>query len=258
MAEKIAGIQPLQECLLKTLGENLIGIYLHGSLAFGCFHPLKSDIDVLAVVERPLTQPEKEKVIHSLLSIWHFAPEKGYEMSIVLEKVCRRFAYPTPYELHFSKAWIGRFREDSKSVCNDFPKTDPDLAAHFAVVKARGITLFGPPAPELFAEIPEEAYLDSIYSDIADCRETVMEEPVYTILNLCRVLSYLQDGKLRSKVEGGQWGVTFFSGSACQMVEKALHLYQTGTTACFDADSCDRFCTMALKRIQAELKKRCR
>ena len=50
-------------------------------------------------------------------------------------------------------------------------------------------------------------------------------------------------------------GVTFFSGSACQMVEKALHLYQTGTTACFDADSCDRFCTMALKRIQAELKK---
>lgn len=142
MAEKIAGIQPLQECLLKTLGENLIGIYLHGSLAFGCFHPLKSDIDVLAVVERPLTQPEKEKVIHSLLSIWHFAPEKGYEMSIVLEKVCRRFAYPTPYELHFSKAWIERFREDSKSVCNDFPKTDPDLAAHFAVVKARGITLF--------------------------------------------------------------------------------------------------------------------
>lgn len=158
MAEKIAGIQPLQECLLKTLGENLIGIYLHGSLAFGCFHPLKSDIDVLAVVERPLTQPEKEKVIHSLLSIWHFAPEKGYEMSIVLEKVCRRFAYPTPYELHFSKAWIERFREDPKSVCNDFPKTDPDLAAHFAVVKARGITLFGPPAPELFAEIPEEAY----------------------------------------------------------------------------------------------------
>lgn len=29
-----------------TLGENLIGVYLHGSAAMGCFNPAKSDLDL--------------------------------------------------------------------------------------------------------------------------------------------------------------------------------------------------------------------
>jgi streptomycin 3"-adenylyltransferase len=33
------------------LGDNLHGIYLHGSLALGCFNPARSDIDVLVVVD---------------------------------------------------------------------------------------------------------------------------------------------------------------------------------------------------------------
>lgn len=35
----------------ETLGDNLIGIYLHGSAAMGCFHSQKSDDDIL---ENPL------------------------------------------------------------------------------------------------------------------------------------------------------------------------------------------------------------
>ena len=30
------------------------------------------------------------------------APEKGFELSIVRREYCNPFAYPTPYELHFS------------------------------------------------------------------------------------------------------------------------------------------------------------
>ena len=33
----------------SVLGKNLIGIYLHGSLVFGCFNPKKSDIDLILV-----------------------------------------------------------------------------------------------------------------------------------------------------------------------------------------------------------------
>jgi streptomycin 3"-adenylyltransferase len=32
------------------LGDNLVGIYVHGSIAFGCFHEEKSDIDFIAVI----------------------------------------------------------------------------------------------------------------------------------------------------------------------------------------------------------------
>ena len=34
----------------EIFGSTLTGVYLHGSLAMGCFHPKKSDLDLLVVV----------------------------------------------------------------------------------------------------------------------------------------------------------------------------------------------------------------
>ena len=31
------------------LGENLVGVYLHGSAVMGCFNPAKSDLDFIVV-----------------------------------------------------------------------------------------------------------------------------------------------------------------------------------------------------------------
>jgi predicted nucleotidyltransferase len=38
--------------LSEMLGSNLVGVYLHGSLAMGCFNPHASDIDVLVITQR--------------------------------------------------------------------------------------------------------------------------------------------------------------------------------------------------------------
>ncbi|WP_458462487.1 nucleotidyltransferase domain-containing protein, partial [Paenibacillus sp.] len=35
--------------LKEELTDALVGIYLHGSMAMGCFHPNQSDIDTLVV-----------------------------------------------------------------------------------------------------------------------------------------------------------------------------------------------------------------
>ena len=42
----------------KILGDNLTGIYLHGSAAMGCFNPKESDIDLLVVVKDALSPGE--------------------------------------------------------------------------------------------------------------------------------------------------------------------------------------------------------
>ena len=44
----------------SILGDSLAGIYLHGSAVMGCFNPLKSDLDLIVVVSRPLTDPVKK------------------------------------------------------------------------------------------------------------------------------------------------------------------------------------------------------
>ena len=35
------------EAAREAIGENLLGVYLHGSAAMGCFNPKSSDLDLL-------------------------------------------------------------------------------------------------------------------------------------------------------------------------------------------------------------------
>ena len=46
------------EGLKRLLGKKIVGLYLSGSLAYGDFVPDRSDIDLQAVVQNPLTQDE--------------------------------------------------------------------------------------------------------------------------------------------------------------------------------------------------------
>jgi streptomycin 3"-adenylyltransferase len=43
--------------------DNLVGIYLHGSLALGCFNPKVSDIDFLIVARDKLSLEVKREVV---------------------------------------------------------------------------------------------------------------------------------------------------------------------------------------------------
>jgi hypothetical protein len=45
------------------------------------------------------------------------------------------------------------------------------------------------------------------HHDVKDAAQDVIENPVYVVLNLCRVLYYLEEGKVSSKKEGGEWGL---------------------------------------------------
>ena len=63
------------------LQDKLVGIYIHGSIAFGCFNWEKSDIDFLVVVNEKLNQKEKESLISEILDLDIYCPKKGIEMS---------------------------------------------------------------------------------------------------------------------------------------------------------------------------------
>ena len=90
----------------KILGDNLVGIYLHGSAVMGCFNPDKSDIDLLVVVKEEISREAKKSYMDMIVELNKQAPKKGIEMSIVKESVCNPFVYPTPFELHFSIAHL--------------------------------------------------------------------------------------------------------------------------------------------------------
>ena len=141
----------------NTLCDTLAGVYVHGSLAFGCFCWTQSDIDFLVAVRRPLSQTQKEALLRALLALEPDAPSKGLEVSAVLEAYCRAFIHPAPYELHYSPMHRARCLHDLPAYCAEMHGADPDLAAHFTVARAVGLTLWGPPAGSMFGPVPRAA-----------------------------------------------------------------------------------------------------
>ncbi len=212
----------------KILKEKLTGIYVHGSVAFGCFNWEESDIDFIVVVKDMLSLPEKENLIKTLLDLSEAAPPRGLEMSVVLDKYCDPFVYPTPFELHFSNRYLERCRQDLKEYCKDMHGSDKDLAAHFTVIRKVGKVLCGENIPAVFGEVPGEDYLDSIKCDVEDAVNEIKENPVYMILNLCRVLAFTEEGIVISKKQGGEWGVLNLPEDYRPVVEKALQSYCRG------------------------------
>ena len=210
------------------LGHKLTGVYLHGSMAFGCFTWSTGDIDFLVVVESSLTQPEKEALVRVLLDLTPDAPPKGFEMSVVLRADCDPVVHPVPFQLHFSNAHKIRAEADLPAYCRDMHGTDPDLAAHFMVARAIGKVVYGPPAADVFGEVPHRAYADSILFDVENAEADVVDNPVYITLNLCRVLAWLTEGLVLSKQRGGQWGLAHLPAVYHPLLQGALAAYAGG------------------------------
>ncbi len=79
------------ETLREILEDNLVGIYLHGSLAMGCFNPERSDIDLLIVTRHGMTV-ETKRTIAELLLRSSMAPSP-IEISFLVEQQIRLFQH---------------------------------------------------------------------------------------------------------------------------------------------------------------------
>lgn len=189
------------------LEDNLVGIYLHGSAAMGCFNQKRSDIDLIVVVNTDIPNEIKLQYMDMALELNKYGPKKGLEFSIVKKEVCNPFVYPTPFALHYSNAHLEWYETNPFDYIDKMNGTDRDLASHFTIIYHRGKCLFGKPIQDVLDKVSGEFYFDSIWCDVKDAEEKIMESPVDIILNLCRVLAYRKDGLILSKQEGAEWGL---------------------------------------------------
>ena len=218
-------LREFTEMSRNVFGENLLGIYLHGSLAMNCFNPQKSDIDLILVVRDTVSFDDKLRFTNELLALEDAAPEKGFELSIVKKEFCQPFTYPTPFEYHFSHGHKAAFLADTPAYIEKMQGVDKDLGAHFTIINHFGIPLYGPPVREVFAPVPKKDYFDSIWYDVEHAKEDILDSPMYIVLNLCRVLGYARDGLVLSKKTGGEWGVKHLPATFRGLVEAALGSY---------------------------------
>lgn len=233
----------------RILGDNLVGVYLHGSAVMGCFKPEKSDVDLLVVVNEEPTDTVKRAFLDMVVSLNETGPAKGIEMSVVRRGVCKPFVYPTPFELHFSKMHLDWYRSNPENYIAKMKGTDRDLAAHITVIRARGVCLCGAPIEEVFGEVPAEDYMDSLWYDIADAEDDIAEDTMYLTLNLARVLAFQKDGSVLSKKEGGEWGLKNLPEKYHMLLLGALSEYR-GETPGYDISAAKEYAGAMLSLIR--------
>ncbi len=243
------------EMAKEVLKDRLTGVYLHGSAAMGCWQPKKSDLDFLVVVNMALTDAEKRRFMDRLLQLDHDCPGKGIEMSIVIRDACDPFVYPTPFILHYSRMHTGWYRRDPEDYIRKMNGTDRDLAAHITVIRNRGTCLYGLPVHEVFGDVPEGDYLDSILGDSADAENEITGNPLYVILNLARVLAYLREKKILSKKEGGLWGLKNLPEKYHPLIRAALDEYESGKDTGYDPAMAGEYAAYMLGQAAAEHQK---
>jgi hypothetical protein len=207
---------------LSCLGDNLVGIYLHGSAAMNAFIPSRSDVDLLVVTDGPVDRPTRLRIADALSERALPCPGVGLEVSIVQRRSVSLPSDVLPFELildshegHAMRVVHGEEREG-----------DPDLVAHVAMARAHGLALTGPDPRELFPAPDRSALLRHFVDDLGWAIEHA--QGGYAVLNACRALRFSRDGTLCSKLEGGAWALENEIGDR-GTIEAALRR-QTGSS----------------------------
>ena len=223
-------IATVTTCLNDILAHDLVGVYLHGSLAMGCFNTARSDLDLLVVTRQRLYPNARRRLMETMVR--ESRRPAPIEISVMTLEQLHPWRYPTPYDFHFSDAWRKRFVEylatDSHLQSDDEERFDPDLAAHVTVIRARGVALFGDSIAEVFPVVPAAHMRASVAVDLDEALNSIDANPIYAVLNCCRTLAYLRQGVVLSKAEGGHWAIGRVPDEIVPLIRKSLMNYQNG------------------------------
>jgi hypothetical protein len=224
-ARAVRFAQHLAEDLAVILSDDLVGVYLHGSAATGCFNPDRSDIDLLVVARQALS-PEQRRAVATLLLASSGAPYP-VELTLVTTGQLHPWRHPTPFDFHYSESWRASLAQQLAAGELSSPElTDPDLAAHITVLQAQGRVLVGAPIDEVFPEVPAADFRQVILADLDWIRHH--STTIYGVLNTCRILAYLDGQGLLSKAEGADWALDNLPATYRATITKARSAYHHG------------------------------
>ena len=185
---------------LKDALPSLEAVVLHGSAAMAGFEPGRSDLDVRGVVRGQPGNDELAATAQAFLTV--SGNPHPLEVSVVSLGDLEDWRHPYTCLLHFGEEERERFASGSFA-----PRgaTDPDLAMHLVVARARGIDLLGAFDLARLPEVPRVDFLAAVLSDFEWAAGHGGRLADYVLSNACRTLAYLREGVVLSKLEGRRW-----------------------------------------------------
>ena len=188
------------------LGEALIGAYLHGSAVLGGLRPT-SDIDVLAVISRPTTEPERHALVDRLLDISgrraRRGPGRPIELTILVQSDVRPWRHPPRVEFLYGE-WR---RDDYEGGFVPGPEPMADLGPEIALTLAGNRSLAGPPPADVLDPIPDADLRRAITAGVPSLIDDLDSDTRNVLLTLARVWATLETKEISSKDQAAAWAL---------------------------------------------------
>jgi hypothetical protein len=204
-----AVLMMLTEGVDKIIGNDLVGLYLTGSLTYGDFNPDSSDIDFLTIMKKPLSQEKFEQIkqLHNKTGNtypkWSKRIEGSYITTAMLEEALppQKSKTPRPY-INEGNFW------------EPFPAYGNEWTINLHVLYERGIALLGPDPKEIIDPVSIEALREASRKDLYEEWEPKLKDTTwlknshyqaYITLTMCRILYRAIHIDVASKKVAATW-----------------------------------------------------
>ncbi len=191
----------LQDRIQRILGDNLVGLYVTGSLVTGDFDEDVSDLDLLAVTATSLDQPALDALaaMHRALSV----EEKRWDNRIEV-------AYLTTEALRTFKTRTSLIAITSPGEPFHTKPAGRDWLINWWVVREHGATLVGPSPRSLIDPISRAEVVRAVVESADWWRGRIpsirqRNAQVYAVLTMCRALRTFRIGDYVSKRKAALW-----------------------------------------------------
>jgi|SRR3989344_5459427 len=198
-------LQDFVQSVQNILGENIVGIYLMGSLSYGDFVLGRSDIDLTVVVKEPISQEDFKQIeqLHINLEQRHIKWVKRIECQYVSLEMFKQLL---PIELRRPYYGAGTFYPEAL-FGNEWLINNYSLEKH-------GISLVGPEFKTLIVPIDIKEVQKASARDLfkewvpkisnADFFKDGHSQS-YVVLNVCRILFTVIYNEFGSKRASTEW-----------------------------------------------------
>jgi len=200
--------------------DNLIGIYLFGSLTYSDYIPGRSDLDFMVVIKGKPDEAMIEQIKDKYLDIATRFPDfkDRVECSFTPLSMLQGIEPPSEGRVYFGEKFYADATYGNEWIINNY------------LIREKGLTITGPDFKTLTPDIDIAQVQKACLSDLKTewlpkiDNDSYLSNPhyqSYLVLNLCRILYTLKQAKAGSKSEASQWAASAYPEFK-DLIEEAL------------------------------------
>ena len=216
--------------LQELFPQELTGIYLYGSAVLDGLRP-ESDIDILVIIDRPLTQSLRARLTQELLCLSGRprSDRRPIELSVVNRHAIDPWRFPPRFEYMFG---------------------DPDnvLLLWQARQHATPLTAQSPAIDKLIAPIPFEEIRRAIRGALPNVLSSYKGDERNVLLTLSRMWYTLDTGKFASKDQATLWAEGKVPAEHASLLRLARDAYLGNRSDRWDDQEDNVLCLLAFMR----------